>query len=219
MIAFPLAGGAHAGDCRSTPSAGVDWSRCAKKNLMLTSSDFSKANLVEADLSATDLRDSDFTGANLSKAKLARAWLGGARAEKANFEKVEGYRTGFQKMDAEGASFGAAELQRANFQGANLKGVSFEKAELSRVIFDQAILTGTSFNSANLARADLTKAVFEGPLDFSNAFLSLTRVEGVDLSSSIGIEQHQLDMACGDDKTKLPPGLNAPQSWPCADKD
>jgi len=210
---------AEAGNCRNTPASGIDWTGCAKKNLMLSGSDFSHGNLAEADLSATDLRDSDFTGANLSKAKVSRAWLGGAHAEKANFEKIEGYRTGFQKISAKGASFAGAELQRANFEGADLTGVSFEKAELSRVVFDKAILTGTSFGSANLARADLSNAVFEGALDFSNAFLSLTRIEGVDLSSSIGIEQHQVDMACGDGKTKLPQGLTVPQSWPCANKD
>jgi uncharacterized protein YjbI with pentapeptide repeats len=210
---------AQAADCRGTPVPGIDWAGCTKKNLMLTGSNFENANLVETDLSATDLRDSNFTGANLSKAKLSRAWFGGSHAEKANFEKVEGYRAGFQSVAAQGASFAGAELQRANFQGANLEGVTFEKAELSRVVFSQAVLTGTSFGSANLARADLTKAVFDGPLNFSNAFLSLTRIEGVDLSASIGIEQHQVDMACGDTSTKLPTGLNIPQSWPCPDKD
>lgn len=210
---------AEANDCRAAPAPRIDWSSCGKKNLMLTGSDFTGANLVEADLSATDLRDSNFAGANLSKAKMSRAWLGGSHAEKANFQKVEGYRTGFQKLQAPGASFASAELTRANFEGADLTGVSFEKAELSRVVFDGAILTGARFGSANLARADFTKATFEGPLDFSSAFLSLTRIEGVDLSASIGLEQHQLDMACGDDQTKLPKGLAVPQSWPCADKD
>ena len=218
-LPFPFEGAAQASDCRAMPAPGVDWKSCGKKNLMLTGSDFTGATLVEADLSATDLRDSNFAGANLSKAKMSRAWLGGSHAEKANFEKIEGYRAGFQKLQGSGASFAGAELTRANFEGADLTGVTFEKAELSRVVFDGAVLTGAKFGSANLARADFTKAKFEGPLDFSNAFLSLTRIEGVDLSASTGIEQHQLDMACGDAKTKLPGGLNVPQSWPCADKD
>jgi uncharacterized protein YjbI with pentapeptide repeats len=209
----------QAADCRADPRPGLDWAGCGKKNLMLSGSDFSRAKLVETDLSYTDLRDSNFTGTDLTKAKLARASLAGAHAEKANFQKVEAYRAGFQSIFAQGASFAGAELQRANFTGADLKGASFEKAELSRVIFDQAVLTGTSFASANLARADLTKAIFKGPLDFSSAFLSLTRLEALDLSASTGLEQHQLDMACGDDKTVLPSGLTKPQSWPCADKD
>jgi uncharacterized protein YjbI with pentapeptide repeats len=210
---------AHAADCRAMPAPGIDWAGCGKKNLMLSGSDFTKAKLAEADLSYTDLRDSNFVGADLTKAKLGRAWFAGTRAETANFQKVEAYRAGFQKIAAEGASFAGAELQRADFTGADLKGVSFEKAELSRVVFDKAVLTGTSFASANLARAELTKAVFEGPLDFTSAFLSLTRIEGLDLSKSKGLEQHQLDMACGDDKTKLPAGLSKPPAWPCADKD
>jgi uncharacterized protein YjbI with pentapeptide repeats len=210
---------AQASDCRATPAPGVNWSGCSKKNLMLGNSNFAHANLVDADLSATDLREANFSGANLAKATLTRAWLEGANADKANFQKIEAYRVGFQHVSAQGASFASAELQRANFTGANLTGANFEKAELSRAVFDEATLTKTNFASANLARADLTKAVFEGSLDFSNAFLSLTRIEGVDLSSSIGVEQHQLDMACGDKRTKLPKGLTTPLSWPCGERD
>jgi uncharacterized protein YjbI with pentapeptide repeats len=206
-------------ECRSEPSPGINWGGCGKRNLMLSGSDFTNASLAEADLSFTDLRDSVFKGADLEKAKLARAWLANAHAEKANFSKIEGYRADFQKMQAKGASFAGAELQRANFTGADLEGVSFEKAELSRVIFDKAVLTRSRFSFTNLARADFTDAIFEGPLDFSSAFLFLTKIQGVDLSQATGLEQHQLNMACGDAKTKLPAGLSTPTSWPCGDTD
>ena len=56
---------------------------------------------------------------------------------------------------------------------------------------------------------------FEGPLNFTDAFLFLTRFEGLDLSAATGLQQMQIDLACGDDKTKLPEGLKVPATWPC----
>lgn len=206
-------------ECRTDPYPGINWSSCAKRNLMLSGSDFSKGSLAEADLSFTDLRDSNFVGTNLTKAKLIRTWMAGSNAEGANFSKVEAYRSDFQKVRANDANFTSAELERSNFSKAELNNARFEKAELGRSNFDGAVLTGASFAFANLARADLTKAEFKGPLNFQSAFFFLTRIEGVDLSSSIGLDQHQLNVACGDRRTKLPAGLTLPESWPCGDRE
>jgi uncharacterized protein YjbI with pentapeptide repeats len=206
---------AMASDCGNMPSPGLDWSECTKKSLMLSSSELEGANLFGTDFSMTDLSGSNLTAANLEKAHLVRAWLAGARAEKANFARVEAYRSSFVNIVATGASFASAELQRADFSGAQLTGANFEKAELGRAHFKGAVLTGTRFSLANLSRADLSGTTFEGPLDFDQAFLFLTRIEGLDLSAATGLEQAQVDLACGDDKTKLPAGLTAPSSWPC----
>ena len=144
-----------------------------------------------------------------------RASLEGAHAEGASFAKIEAYRASFANIIAEGASFAGAELQRANFAGARLAGASFEKAELGRADFDKAVLTGTKFSFANLSRADLSGASLEGPAIFERAFMFLTRIEGLDLSAASGLEQAQIDLACGDTSTKLPAGLSAPTTWPC----
>ncbi|MBD9371442.1 pentapeptide repeat-containing protein [Rhizobium sp. ARZ01] len=206
---------ARAADCSSSPEPGIDWSECSKRALMLEGSDFRGANLTGADLMLTDLSRTNMNGANLEKASLARAWFTGATAEKANFNRIEGFRTGFDKVSAAGATFASAELQRASFKGANLTGVDFEKAELGRADFSGAVLTGVRFPYANLSRADLSKAIFEGGLDLSHAFLFLTRIEGLDLSSSTGLEQEQIDLACGNASTRLPAGFTAPPTWPC----
>lgn len=206
-------------ECRADPYPGVNWAGCGKRNLMLSGSDFTKAKLGDADLSFTDLRNSALDGADFTKAKLMRASLANSKAKDANFSKTEAYRGDFQKLMAPDADFSGAELQRANFTGADLTSVSFEKAELSRAQFSKSTLTGADFIYANLARADLTGTVFKGPLRFDNAFLFLTRIEGLDLSTSTGLDQHQLGMACGDDKTKLPPGLFRPEDWPCNNDD
>jgi uncharacterized protein YjbI with pentapeptide repeats len=206
---------AFAADCGMTPSSGIDWGGCNKKNLMLEGGDFQKANLVDADFTLTNLSGTNLTSANLEKATLVRAWFTGAQVDKANFAKVEAYRSGFENVSAQGASFAGAELQRSNFNGATLTGANFEKAELGRATFTKAVLTGASFSLANLSRADLSGATFEGPISFDRAFMFLTRISGLDLSQATGLQQAQIELACGDSNTKLPAGLTVPQSWPC----
>lgn len=208
-------GAAAAPDCQTAPAPGLNWRGCNKSNIVLQGGNLAGADLVETDFSATDLRDANLASANLERATLVRTALAGASATKANFAKVEAYRSTFTDLAAEGASFAGAELQRSDFSGARLTGVDFEKAELGRANFNRAVLTGTRFPLANLARADLSGAVFEGPIEFGEAFMFLTRIEGLDLSAATGLEQGQVDIACGDADTKLPAGLSKPASWPC----
>lgn len=144
------------------------------------------------------------------------ASLAGAHAEKANFARVEAHRASFVGISAEGASFENAELQRADFSRAILIGTNFKKAELGRSTFSGARLKGTRFSLANLARADLSGVIIEGPVAFDRSVLFLTRIEGIDLSTATGLQQAQIDLTCGDDRTKLPPGLSVPARWPCA---
>jgi uncharacterized protein YjbI with pentapeptide repeats len=209
-------GPAVAMDCKSYPVPGADWHDCNKSNLMLSGSDLAGANLADTDFTSTDLRNANLVGANLEKATLVRSSLAGSNAGKANFARIEAYRTSFEGMAAAGASFASAEIQRADFRGADLTGADFQKAELGRADFDRAVITGAKFALANLSRADFRGSKFEGPLDFTGAFLFLTRFEGVDLTAAKGLEQGQVDQACGDPATKLPAGISAPSEWPCA---
>lgn len=212
LVHGPAAGAAN---CRSMPAPGVDWSQCGKSSLLLPDSQLDGANLSDADLNATDLRNSSLVGTNFEKAALIRSSLAGSKADRANFSRIEGYRTIFSQVSASGASFASAELQRADFSEADLTGADFQKAELGRANFTGATITGTRFTMANLARAQLAGVKFEGPIDFSGAFLFLTRIEGLDLSAATGLKQWQIDDACGDQATKLPAGLTAPADWPC----
>lgn len=212
---LPVAASAAA-RCTASAGPGVDWTECDKKLIILSGSDFEGATLFGTDFTSTDLRDTNLAKANLEKATLVRASLAGSKAVGARFDRIEAYRTNFSGIDAQGATFTAAEMQRSNFTGAVLRGVDFTKAELGRADFADADITGTSFTLASLARADLSGAKFSGPIDLSGAFLFLTRIEGLDLSAATGMQQWQVDMACGDDNTKLPSGLTAGAGWPCA---
>lgn len=217
LLASTLA--SAAADCQSVAEPGIDWSGCNRRNLSISGANLEGANAAGADLSATDLRDATLTSANLEKAKLVRASLAKASADKANFSRVEGYRTDLKGLSAQGAVFQGAELQRADFTDAVLSGANFEKAELGRARFKGATLSDNRFAFANLARANLSGVKIGGPTDFSGAYTFLTRIEGVDLSAATGLVQGQIDLSCGDGKTKLPPGLTAPANWPCGGAD
>ena len=215
-MALPVV--ARAADCRGDAGSSVDWSQCDKRLLMLGGSDLSGANLSRTDFTYTDLRNSALKGANFEKAKLVRTALSGSKAEGTKFNKAEAYRGDFSGVAAAGATFVSAEMQRALFVGADLTKTDFSKAELGRANFEKATLTGSKFTLANLSRARFEMSVFEGPLDFENAFMLLTRIEGVDLSAATGLQQAQIQLACGDASTKLPADITAPTTWPCADE-
>lgn len=207
---------ANAADCRSQPAPGVDWQDCNKSNIVIRGANLSGANLSGADLTMTDLRSTTLSGAKLQKATLVRSSLAGADATGADFSRVEAYRANFTGIIAPGSSFSSAELQRADFISAELTNAMFEKAELGRADFEGAVIGGAKFAYANLSRAQFRGATINAPVDFTGAFMFLTRIEGVDLSAATGLAQAQIDLACGDAKTRLPSGLAASQSWPCS---
>ncbi len=212
---FLMLSTAPAADCKAMGAPSIDWRECNKVSLVLEGSVLDNANLAGADFTYTDLRNSSFNGANFEKATMIRSSLAGSKAEKANFTRIEGYRTAFSQVSARGASFASAELQRADFTQADLSGADFQKAELGRAIFTGATITDSKFPMANLSRAQFKDVKFEGGLDFTGAFMFLTHIEGMDLSQATGLDQSQVDQACGDADTKLPSGLKAPASWPC----
>lgn len=219
MIAVSFSGGPLvAASCRTDAMAGIDWRECNKRLLMLGDSNLDSAMLYGTDFTYTDLRGSSLKGANLEKAKLIRTALGGANLQGANLTKVEAYRSDFSAADATNAKFINAEMQRTKFEKAKLDGTDFTKAELGRADFEGASLNGSKFSLTNLSRARFGGAKLGGPVDFTSAFLLLTRIEGVDLSMATGLDQKQIDIACGDAKTKLPNGLTAPASWPCPEE-
>lgn len=220
LLAALVAGGgnADASECRNYAQKGIDWSGCKKSMLIITDSQLDGANMTRADFSFTDFRGSTLQSADLEKSRLVRASFAKANLEGANFSRVEAYRSNFASSTANRVKFVSAEIQRADFREAKLQYTDFTKAELGRADFRKADISHSRFTMANLARARLTETVFAGTLDFYNAFMLLTRIEGVDLSSATGLQQSQIDLACGDAQTRLPAGLSRPASWPCEDE-
>lgn len=104
-------------------------------------------------------------------------------------ETSERVRVGFRdpRADRSGADLIGADLRGADLRGASLRGAS---------------LIGAGLSGADLRAADLTGA------DCRDADLT-----GVDLTDSIFLTQSQLDVAKGDNATKLPASLTRPHHW------
>ena len=205
--------------CGDAADRGVDWSGCRKRNIIMSDFDFEGSDFTRADLSSSDLRRSNLNGATFNKANLVRASLQEATAMEANFSNAVASRTDFSYTDLRNANFAKAETNRTNFTGANLSGADLSKAEFARGVFSQAIISGVNFDYTNLSRSDFRGASFEAAPSMLNAYLFQTRVEGLDLSNVSGLENWQISLACGDENTKLPAGLQRPESWPCTDLD
>ena len=82
--------------------------------------------------------------------------------------------------------------------------------------FNGARLEGVDFSYSNLSRATFAGADMSG-LNFEGAWTYLTHFEGADLSRVTRLTQQQVDQSCGDSETRLPPGLQASDSWPCVE--
>jgi len=209
LLAEPVAAA-----CNTAPHAGVDWSKCEKRRKILQGQDLSKGIFLRTDFSRSDLANANLVGANLSEAHLEHARLAGADLSGANLSKARGNRADFGNAILKGADLTKAEMLRADLSGADLSDAVMQKAELGRAFFGEAVLDG-----ADMRRAEIARAVFKGASlvgsDLTGAYTYLTHFEATDLSKAKGLEQQQLDVACGDAETKLPAGLEAPASWPC----
>lgn len=208
-FAWPAAAG-----CNDGPGPGVDWSGCQKLNRRMGGDDFRGANLTGANLTDSDLAGADLTGANLGHAILIRTGFAGAILRRADLTKAILDRADLRGADLSGAQLAKAELHRADLSNARLAGSQMEGAELGRALLMNANFSGARLRNAYLARADLRKALL-ADADLREAELYLADLHGTDLSQARGLVQAQLAHTCGDDSTKLPPGLVPPPTWPC----
>lgn len=123
----------------------------------------------------------------------------------------------FDPEKVAGVEAGIADCPDCDFTGANLQFQCVKTGDLSRARFDDAnlkyacmretILTGTSFRRADLTGANLSDATLSGA-DMEGAVMNLTLIRGTDLSAAKNLTQAQVSKACGDARTRLPPGLS-----------
>jgi uncharacterized protein YjbI with pentapeptide repeats len=218
LALLALGTGAARAACGDSPRPGVDWSKCGKSKKNLRNDDLSGGRFEMADLSLSNLSGARLRGAHLVRANLTRSSLRHADLTGADLTKALGSRTDFEAATFAGATLAKAELMRANFTRADLAKADLSKASLARAVLTGAGLQGADLRDANLSRADLGGARLAGA-KLSGAYMLLAHLEGTDLSRTVGLAQTQLDAACGDGRTKLPPGLTRPAAWPCAVED
>ncbi len=118
------------------------------------------------------------------------------------------------------ADFSNHRLTGRNFAGSRLRQADFSASVMNHTVFAGGDLRdvnayGGVFSSAVFSGADLTHASFVGAYlqgaNFSHARLDGTNFSGAEMSRARGLSQRQLDEACGDEATTLPPGLRIPR--------
>jgi uncharacterized protein YjbI with pentapeptide repeats len=196
----------------------------------LVATNLSTATLEDADLSHSVLFGANLSGASLYRANLAYATLRNANLsyppttskvvqDMINIDMIniasrkptssadprnhpdtaavfDAYLTYLKEEDA--TERGSTTL----LSGANLISANLIGADLSG-----ANLACASLDDANLSNADLSNANLEG------ANLKRANLEGAYLSKAKALTQEQINMAYGDENTKLPAHLQRPAHW------
>ena len=152
----------------------------------------SGAHLSGADLRSAHLFNADLRGADLRGAHLEVAHLGGHL----DGADLSGAHLDFANLSY--AYLNDVNLAGANLTGANLTGANLTGAHLDGANLDGADLRGTRLNDADLSSANL-----------SHAQLNDADLSGARLRNAMGLEQTQLDRACGTD-ARLAPSLTLP---------
>jgi uncharacterized protein YjbI with pentapeptide repeats len=109
-------------------------------------------------------------------------------------------------VDCVGCELKGANLANTCVKDHDLHGADFTGADASLMCMSFANFTNVRFQNTDLSGANMAGAKMDGA-DLTGAKTSITSFLGTDLRKVKGLTQKQLDAACGDTKTKLPPGL------------
>ena len=109
-------------------------------------------------------------------------------------------------VDCVGCQLQGSDLTNTCVKAHDLHGADFDGANATLMCMSFANFTNASFRGTELSAANLAGARLDGA-DFTGAKTSITSFLGTDLTHVKGLTQAQLDVACSDNSTKLPPGL------------
>jgi len=110
-------------------------------------------------------------------------------------------------VECVGCNLKGADLANTCVKDHDLHGADFTGANASLMCMSFANFTAVSFRNTELSGANMAGAKMDGA-DLTGAKTSITSFLGTDLRKVKGLTQAQLDIACGDATTKLPPGLH-----------
>ena len=160
--------------------------------IQMSSGSCAGCDLSNKSMNGVQLKDTNFSGSLFNNSNLSGGSLDGSDLSGAQFRGALMYR-----VVGDGVTLQRAVLEDATLTEANLTNSKLANANLSRANLTRGVFTDTDFNSARFDNADLTDAILDNA-DFS----------GADMSSAQGLKQSQLDVACGDERTRLPVGLS-----------
>jgi hypothetical protein len=156
------------------------------RNRVLRFAKFDESQLYAADLGNSDLRGATFWKAQLQGVNLDGALLHGGYL----------YRANLRAASIEGASLQSANLGESDLRWASLESTSLIGADLTDANLRNTSLVDASFEMANLSNSDLRGAYLGPPHPSAPPEVRSARVT-----------QSQIDTACGDSETRLPPPL------------
>jgi uncharacterized protein YjbI with pentapeptide repeats len=145
----------------------------------------------------------DLRGVVLSGRILHIARLGNSDLTDARLDRIEAYEADLSGADLTNADLSGARMLFSIFVKTNLTKANLGDAMLAVTDMRQAIMAGANLSRANFGSADLRG------VDLTGAFLYRTILYRTKLIGATGLTQEQLDSACGNETTILPPGLVA----------
>ena len=201
-------------DTRREPSLSYDDIQFQEPGVFLRGLVLREATLTQSDLRGAELDGADLTDTELNETILLNARLPDAILQRANLTDAILIRAVLERADLSEAVLVDAVLERTNLIDAKLINANLRNAHLAQVIAIRTNLKGADLTEANLygaifEDANLTHAIFS-KAHFLRAYLVGANLSGADLSTAIDLSQNQLDRACGNSDTKLPPGLSVP---------
>ena len=171
--------------------------------------DLSNKAMNGIQLKDANLSNSIFNNSNLSGGSLDGSNLSGAQFRGALMYGVMGDSVTMPRAVLEDAT-----LTEANLSNAKLAEANFSRANLTRAVISNTDFSGAQFDNANLTDAQFQSGQFQNA-KFNGTILLDANLEnanfsGADMSTVQGLKQAQLDVACSDEKTRLPVGLSLP---------
>ncbi len=194
----------------------------------------SQCDLSNKRLNGVVLKDANFAGSIFNNSNLSGGELDGSDLRGAHFRKALLYRVHGDKVMMEQAILEDATLTEANVSNSSFRSVNLRRADLSRGQFQgndftdsnlesvkapAVDFTGSNFKNARLDHVNLTEAKLDNSkltgTTFGYAVFKDTSLVGADFSDAKmtnvqGLQQTQLDVACGNMNTELPEGLFIP---------
>jgi hypothetical protein len=154
---------------------------------------------------------------NREEDRVNRAWslVAAAKEVEGNLGLIEALETlnarniGMSQLQAPKTYLSKVKLAQADLNRANLSGADLTGADLSGARLFMADLSGANLFRANLSGVILSMSDLSGA-DLRWADLPGDNLSEADRPQAIGLTQEQLDKACGDNETKLLPGLTVP---------
>lgn len=132
----------------------------------------------------------------------------GARLARCNLRHTYAWRAFLVNADLRWANLEGAFLVEADLRGADLRGANLRWAILNNTNLQGADLTHATLQRADFQYANLSGANFKGA-KLQGAQFVHSSPAGVYLPTAAqGLTQEQLDEACGDSTTILPPSLS-----------